>query len=368
MSEQGEPLLWLLRHRIAVEGAIPVSQFMAEVLLHPREGYYMRADPFGADGDFVTAPEISQMFGEVLGLWCADAWIRMGSPSGVILAELGPGRGTLMHDALRAIGKVAPDFRRALSVHLVEVSPVLRAKQAQVLAGENPTWHAETADLPSGPLLLIANEFFDALPIRQFRRTPAGWCERLIEAEMASDRLRFVLDLPLPAMPGLLQPAFERLSYGATVEVCPAGKVIAEDLGQRLARDGGAALFIDYSYDSRRPGFPGGDTLQAVRRHTPVAVLDHPGQADITAHVDFGALAIAGEAGGAKALGPVEQGPFLLSLGMTQRAEILKHGATPEQAAEIDSGLHRLTDRTQMGSLFQVMALVDSRLNGLAGF
>src|SRR5215470_2219640 len=272
----------LIARRIRATGPLTVAEFMTEVLQHPRLGYYATRDPLGTAGDFVTAPEVSQVFGELIGLWCADAWARMGQPDPVHLAELGPGRGTLMADALRALA-VAPDFRRALRLHLVETSPALRALQARALATAAPTWHERLDAIPAGPLLLVANEFLDTLPIRQFERRGSGWNERRVGLAPDGGTLVFALDpAPSPSaalLPSRLSPAAE----GSVAEACPAALSLAADLARRLSADGGAALFIDYGH----PESAWGDTLQAVRQHRYHPVLEAPGSADITAHVDF---------------------------------------------------------------------------------
>jgi NADH dehydrogenase [ubiquinone] 1 alpha subcomplex assembly factor 7 len=287
----------------------------------------------------------------------------MGRPSPVVLAELGPGRGTLMADALRA-AKTMPGLLEALRLHLVESSPPLRERQKAALAAHRPTWHGSAADLPEGPLLLVANEFLDALPIRQFVRAPeGGWRERMIGLD-ADGRLAVMLAPGATPSVALVPPALADAPAGSLIEVCPAAVALAEQLGRRVARTGGAALFVDYGHARRAPG----ETLQAVRAHRRHAVLDEPGDADLTAHVDFAALREAAEAAGARVLGPVAQRDFLLALGLEARREALLRRASPRQAAAIESGCRRLIDPEEMGSLFKVMALVDPNLPPLAGF
>ena len=255
----GTALAAVLRRRIAATGPLTVAEYMAEALGHPRFGYYVTRDPFGAAGDFVTAPEISQMFGELLGLWCVDAWQRLGAPSPVALVEPGPGRGTLLADALRA-ARVVPAFLAAVRVHLVESSPVLRRAQAAALAPAGlavpPAWHGGLAEVPEGPLLAVANEFFDALPVRQFVRTDTGWAERMVDWDDAADRPRWVLAGPVGATALLIPPDRDALPPGGVAEVCPAGLSLAAELGRRVAAHGGAALIVDYGYDT--PGRPAG--------------------------------------------------------------------------------------------------------------
>jgi NADH dehydrogenase [ubiquinone] 1 alpha subcomplex assembly factor 7 len=361
VSGDTSPLAELLARRIRAEGPLTIAEYMAEALSHPRHGYYATRDPLGAKGDFITAPELSQVFGELVGLWCAELWQRMGAPNPVILAEIGPGRGTLMADALRA-ARVVPGFRRALRLHLVETSPVLRAAQAQRLGGA-PQWHHHVVDLPPGPLLLVANEFLDALPIRQFERRADGWHERRVGLAPEGGRLAFVLD-PAPAPEALLPPGTRSAPLGSLCEIRPAALALAAMLGQRLAREQGAALFIDYGY------WPSacGDTLQAVRRHRRHAVLSEPGSADITAHVDFESFAKAAAEAGARVHGPVPQGAFLGALGLGTRAEALMRNATPEQAADIAGACRRLIEPAEMGTLFKVLALAHPALPAPAGF
>ena len=358
-----------LRRRIAVEGPITIAAFMADALGLPGLGYYATRDPLGASGDFTTAPEISQMFGELLGLWCVDAWMRMGRPAPVRLVEPGPGRGTLMADALRA-ARVAPDFLAAVRVHLVETSPVLRDRQAQTLTGHAglaapPEWHADLAEVPEGPTLLLANEFFDALPIRQFERHPDGWHERRVDVDPATGGFRMAVD-PLPSAAAALIPEEVRIRapVGGVAEVSPAGRTVARLIGERVARYGGAALVIDYGHDRPAPG----DTLQAVKGHAYAPVLEAPGTADLTAHVCFASLAAAAGEAGAEAHGPVGQGAFLERLGIRIRADRLRRTGTPAQAAAVDAALSRLVDADQMGTLFRVLAITAPGFGIPAGF
>ncbi|HYE01136.1 MAG TPA: SAM-dependent methyltransferase [Alphaproteobacteria bacterium] len=339
------PLARHLVRRIAAEGPLSLAAYMAECLLHPEHGYYTGREPFGAAGDFTTAPEISQMFGELLGLWCVQAWLDRGAPSPVHLVELGPGRGTLMADAWRAAG-VVPAFRAAARIHLVEASPRLRERQAAALAGAPASWHDGLDDVPEGPTLLLANEFFDALPIHQYVRGRAGWHERRVDWEEGRG-LRFVLD-PQPAAVPLPLAAPE----GSLVETSPAAAAVAAGIAARLVRDGGAALIVDYGYD--RPAF--GDTFQALRRHRPADPLEAPGERDLTAHVDFPALAAAARAAGAAAFGPLTQGALLERLGIRERAGRLA-AAAPDRAESVRAAAERLTGAEAMGTLFKALAL-----------
>ncbi|AWN54177.1 SAM-dependent methyltransferase [Methylobacterium sp. 17Sr1-1] len=345
MSET--PLLGELRRLIAVEGPITIERYMALCLGHPVHGYYRTRDPLGAAGDFTTAPEISQIFGELLGLWTAEVWHGLGHPAPFRLVELGPGRGTLMADALRALKAAAPDCLAAADLHLVETSPTLRAAQKQALANASPSWHDAIDTLPGGPAIILANEFFDALPVRQYQRTERGWCERRVG--LHGDALAFGLS-PDPT------PEITRDAAPGAILTLPAVALdLTRQLGRRLAREGGALLAIDYG------DLYGGtaDTLQAVARHRFADPLEAPGETDLTAQVDFAALARAAAGEGAVVHGPVTQADFLLALGLAQRAERLGARANPVQAAAVKAGADRLIDRTTrgMGSLFKVMGL-----------
>ncbi|QJE73437.1 class I SAM-dependent methyltransferase [Aerophototrophica crusticola] len=351
----------IIARRIALAGPLSVAEYMALCLGHPQHGYYMTRDPLGAAGDFTTAPEISQMFGELLGLWAAQCWIQMGQPGSVQLVELGPGRGTLMADALRATARL-PGFHQAVRLHLVETSPVLRQRQAAALGKYGPNWHDRLAEVPDGPMLLLANEFFDALPVRQFQKGPRGrWAERKVGLDDAGN-LSWKLDPT--AGDALVHPSLRAAPEGSMVEICPAGVAIAAEIGARLAAHPGAALFVDYGY----AGPAVGDTVQALRRHAFVPVLEAPGEADLTAHVDFTALGEAAATAGAAAYAPVPQRDFLISLGIEQRAAALKRLATPVQAGDIDAALHRLVGDVSMGRLFKAQALASPGLPAPAGF
>jgi NADH dehydrogenase [ubiquinone] 1 alpha subcomplex assembly factor 7 len=345
----------LIARRIALTGPISIADFMAEALGHPRLGYYRRARPVGAAGDFTTAPEISQMFGELVGAWLAERWLAIGAPSPVNFVELGPGRGTLMADALRSARSV-PGFHAAVRLHLVETNAPLRAEQQRMLGSFEPAWHERFDEVPAGPALIVANEFFDALPVRQFQRTAQGWRERMIG--LAPDGETLVLALAPGATPfsSYLPDATE----GAQAEISEAGRALAATIGARLARDRGWALIIDYGYDSGAGG-----SLQAVRGHEGAGILDRPGETDLSAHVDFAALAAAANA---PTFGPVSQADFLRRLGLLRRAESLKARASVPQGAAIDAALARLIGPDQMGTLFRVLAMGDGRSTSPAGF
>ncbi|GGF88337.1 ATP synthase subunit beta [Azorhizobium oxalatiphilum] len=356
------PLEAELKALIAAEGPISVGRYMALALGHPKHGYYVTRDPLGAKGDFTTAPEISQMFGELIGLWAVATWQQMGAPEAFRLVELGPGRGTLMADALRA-AKLLPAFGAAMSLHMVEMSPVLRAKQADNLSAYAPTWHDRLEDMPEGPAIVIANEFFDALPIDQFVRGPQGWHERRVGLD-GDDNFVFGIDpRPFPAL-SALATRFPAPHEGAVLERLESGAVHA--LAGRLATQGGAALVIDYGHSAH--GY--GDTLQAMKDHRFVDPLTAPGTADLTAHVDFAALAEIARGDGARAFGPLTQGEFLNRLGLAARAAQLAQNATERQRADITSAQARLAGSGQgeMGSLFKVLALGNATLGPLPGF
>jgi SAM-dependent MidA family methyltransferase len=354
------PLHREIAELIAQEGPISVERYMELALTHPRYGYYRTHDPFGVEGDFVTAPEISQMFGELIGLWAADCRSRMGRPHRLRLVELGPGRGTLMADALRA-ARIVPEFLAAISLHLVETSEALRQRQEQALRDYEiaSSWHQRFEDVPPGPMILIANEFFDALPIRQFVRAGTGWHEHLIGLGEGG-ALAFGLSKEPERSLDLAAPE------GAILEIAPSSLMLARSIAERLTADGGAALIIDYGH--MRRGF--GDTFQALRRHGFADPLASPGESDLTAHVDFAALGEAARKAGAVVHGPVTQGAFLRALGIEARADRLKARATPAQGAAIDAALTRLTGTAegQMGALFKAMAITERRLGSIAGF
>jgi SAM-dependent MidA family methyltransferase len=345
---------------IAAQGPIGVAQFMTMALHDPESGYYATRDPFGTRGDFITAPEISQMFGEMLGLWLAQAWEDQGRPSHPLLVELGPGRGTLMADMLRA-AKAAPDFLKAAEVVMVEASPHLRAVQQETLK-QHPriTWQGHF-DPPAGrPIFLVANEFFDALPIRQYVKTPRGWCERMVTA--SNGELAFAL-APMPAPGALIPESRAGAPDGGVYETAPGAIALAEEIARRIAAQGGAALLVDYGYN--QVGFA--ETLQAVGGHAFAAILAEPGAHDLSAHVDFSALSAAGKRGGAGVHGPVGQGAFLTALGMGARAQALaaKH---PANAPGLAAALERLTAPEKMGTLFKALAFLPGGAVSAPGF
>lgn len=364
MADLNAPLEREIRRIISVAGAMPVSEYMALCLGHPEHGYYMTRDPLGAQGDFTTAPEISQMFGELIGLWAAAAWHHMGKPEAVNLIELGPGRGTMMNDALRA-AKVLPGFRNAVKLHLVEISPALQKRQRQSFEGVDVhvTWHESLNDVPDGPCIILANEFFDALPVHQAVRTDGAWHERVIAID-DNDELAFgAAREPLAHFEKFLPPQIRSAPDGSVFEW--RNDAAAYEIGRRLARDRGVALIIDYGHEHSDVG----DTLQAVSGHTYSDPLIGPGLADITAHVDFQALAAATDSIGARVHGPLEQGEFLRRLGIANRANALKANAA-HRSEEIDAAVARLTGAgtENMGRLFKVLGLSHGDLKALPGF
>ncbi len=347
---------------IAQDGPISIERYMSICLSHPRLGYYTTHNPFGASGDFVTAPEISQMFGELLGVWISEAWAAAGGPSDARLVELGPGRGTLMSDVLR-VARIAPNFLANIEVDLVEISPVLRGLQRQMLAGETTplSWRADFAEVPRAPLFILANEFFDALPARHYAKTPTGWHERLVGLD-SKGALAFGL-APHP------EPALKVIApEGSVIEVNAIAQRLMAEIAERIVVDGGVLLVVDYGYTQTTLG----ESLQAVARHGYVDPLRTPGEADLTTHVDFAALKRAAKARGAKALGPITQGAFLTQLGIVRRAEALMKKADERQRANIEGALRRLAGtgdaRTHMGEMFKAMAVMHPDTPDLPGF
>ena len=322
---------------IEAEGPMPIDRYMALCLGHPTHGYYMTRDPFGVVGDFTTAPEISQVFGELIGVWLINTWVALGSPSPFALVELGPGRGTLMADVLR-VAKSMPEFAAAAQVHLVEISPVLRQMQSEKLGEVN--WHDHVGTLPEMPCLIIANEFFDALPIKQFENRGGRWFERCLG--FGEGKLKL----------GLI-PAAARAGGEGVYETSQVSLAVAEDLGAHIAKHDGAALVIDYGHLKSAAG----DTLQALRKHEFVSVLDSPGEADVTAHVDFEALANGFMAGGAELLPMLTQGQFLNAMGLEMRTTKLSAKLEGQAKADFMAGSARLSDGAQMGNVFKVMAI-----------
>ncbi|MEP3114720.1 class I SAM-dependent methyltransferase [Nisaea sp.] len=356
------PLSTHLKALIVADGPLTVARYMQEALLHPEHGYYTTREPFGVAGDFITAPEISQVFGELIGLWCAAVWQQTGSPSKIALVEFGPGRGTLMADALRA-ARIVPGFRDAIEVHLVEASPRLRALQRETLPDIEVSWHDTAETLPNHPSLILGNEFFDALPIRQLIHRDGVWRERCIAWDNESGALGWS-EIPAPAELIRLVPSALAPVEGDIFEICEDGRTVAEQIARHIARCGGAGLFLDYGHG--KSAF--GDTFQALRSHQYADLLDNPGTADLTAHVDFNALLDSAASGGCICFGTVTQGQFLSALGIEARVETLVGKASPAQKATIRSGARRLIEPAEMGTLFKAVAIAAPGVDALPGF
>lgn len=350
MPPDTEQVAARLAQHIEASGPISVAEYMRVA----NTAYYGRADPLGAEGDFITAPEISQMFGEMVGIWLSDMWLRH-RPATCHYVELGPGRGTLAADALRTMKR----FGWEPSVHFVENSPALRAKQSQAVP--DAMFHDTLESLPTdAPLCIVANEFFDALPVQQFILTQAGWRERVVGREGGAG---------FAAMPGahaaddLIPEQFRDAALGSMYEICPDASSIMQQLSARLAKQGGVILVIDYGYT--QPAL--GDTLQAVQHHKYADPFTNPGQLDLTAHVDFFELSNCAKNHGLLVAGPSDQGAWLLSLGIDQRAQILA-ASNPTRAADITARRNRLVTPDAMGALFKVLATYAQGWPQPAGF
>lgn len=326
----------VLKRIIADEGPMPLDRFMTLCLSHPQHGYYMTRDPLGAKGDFTTSPEISQVFGELIGVWVAQVWEQLGKPRHFALVELGPGRGTLMADVLRVLGKIDA-CKKAAEVHLVETSPALRAAQLERVP--QATWHSSVASLPGLPTLILANEFFDALPIRQFERIKGVVFERCVDRELNLCLVPSAMRLPF-AGDGVFEDQAIR-------------DAVATHLGNHLKTARGAALIIDYGHLRSTPG----DTLQAMKAHAYCQITEYTGEADITSHVDFQALGLGFMKGGARIAGTMTQGAFLKAMGLEARTQVLAGKTTGTQQRDIIAASARLANATEMGDLFKVMAV-----------
>ena len=359
------PLEAEIRRLIEAAGPITVAQYMSLCLTHPKHGYYVTRDPLGATGDFTTAPEISQMFGELIGLWMASVWKQMGSPENVRLVELGPGRCTMMVDALRA-AQVVPGFRAATVIHLIEISPVLQMQQFEALSGISVPvhWHTSIEQVPAGPLIVLANEFFDALPVHQAVKYKDGWHERTVDIASNGNLVFNVAAEPIAHFEGTLPKQLRAAPLGALYEW--RTDFTGMEIGRRISHSNGAALVIDYGHAQSDAG----DTFQAVGRHAFADPLAAPGLADLTAHVDFQALGVAVSSMGARVHGPVTQAEFLERLGIMTRAAALMAGANRSDVATIELALSRLTGhgRTAMGDLFKAIAFADPKIGPLPGF
>jgi len=362
-ATESAPLLWEIKKLISSSGPMPVWRYMELCLLHPQHGYYIARDPLGREGDFTTAPEVSQMFGELLGLWAASVWKAIGSPTMLRLIELGPGRGTMMADALRAL-RVLPPLYQALSVHMVEINPVLREKQRATLSGVRTiAWHNHIDEVPDGPCIIFANEYFDALPVHQMVKRETGWHERVVDLDENGTLIFGVESDPTPRFEVLLPSLVRAAPVGAVFEWRPDTEIMK--LARRVRDQDGAALIVDYGHMRSDAG----DTFQAIARHSYTDPLKAPGQADLTAHVDFHAMARAAEDLGARIHGPVTQGEFLKQLGIETRAAALMSKASHEMSEDIARALKRLIGggRDGMGSMFKVLGISHPNLTVLAG-
>ncbi len=357
------PLEDRLTQLIRLKGPISIADYMSDALGHPNDGYYMTQQVFGASGDFTTAPEISQIFGELIGLWLLEGWRSMGSPADFNLVEFGPGRGVLMEDILRAT-RLRRGFAKAACLWLLETSGRLRIEQQRRLKGSElkPLWADELADIPPAPNLIVANEFFDCLPIRQFQRVERGWRERLVGVN-DKGRLDYVLgQTPPPESYGL--PGNNESEPGDIFEISFSAREFIGELAARLVEEGGAALIIDYGHVASGLG----DTLQAVRGHNFWPPLSSPGKADLTAHVDFAALAEIAIDAGAAVYGPAAQGRFLERLGLALRAEMLCKDKPEDEQRNIRLGADRIAAPDQMGEIFKVMCVASPDFPAPAGF
>jgi NADH dehydrogenase [ubiquinone] 1 alpha subcomplex assembly factor 7 len=364
MADEYSPLEREIRRLIGIVGPMPIADYMRLCLTHPQYGYYMNRDPLGAGGDFITAPEISQMFGELIGLWLATVWQQLGAPNNIRLVELGPGRGTMLLDAMRA-AKAVPGFQAAVVLHLIEISPALQRVQERRLTplGLPVLWHTTLEEVPAGPCLVVANEFIDALPVRQAVKQADGWHERVVEIAADGTLTIGVARDPLLQFEATL-PQGLRLSPAGSIYEWRADS-IAMEIGRRV-RNNGAALVIDYGH----AWYGLGETLQAVSGHAFSDPLRSPGQVDLTAHVDFEALAQGAESMGGRIHGPVAQRDWLRRLGIDQRAAALKAHAPYGKSIEVDQALSRLTasGAKGMGELCKAIAIADPKLDALPGF
>lgn len=344
-----------LADQITKSGPISVADYMNAA----SQAYYERADVFGQSGDFVTAPEISQVFGELVGLWCVTAWQAIGQPRDFHLVELGPGRGTLMADAMRTAEDVARPFFHSANIHLVERSQARRSQQDVALSRFAPEWHEDLSSIPDGPVIIVGNEFLDALPVRQYEKTAHGWCERLVG--VTSDGFTFTKSA-LPTTE--IDEAFDEAPLGSIIEHSNAVETVTKEIAELCVHRPGIALLVDYGHVHSDIG----ETLQAVKQHSYHPVLQDPGSADVTAHVDFALVTQSARSAGARVSGPVEQGLWLERLGIAVREEQLVDGKQADEAGRIRTGIRRLTDPEAMGRLFKVIAFGPKETSALAGF
>jgi NADH dehydrogenase [ubiquinone] 1 alpha subcomplex assembly factor 7 len=346
-------LLEHIKKRILTEGPLSVADYMSEALANPKYGYYMNGDPFGKAGDFITAPEISQMFGELIGIWCAATWGQMGAPEKIKLIEVGPGRGTLMVDLLHAL-QIAPDFLATIEIHMIETSPDLEKHQKRNLRAldKNIKWHKNFTEVPAGPFILFANELLDALPIQQFERSSSGWIERKVACDV-NGNLMWLLDGQIIAAQNFIPVTLKDCAVGSIFELSTVAANLVTSIAQSILEYGGTALFIDYGYVKSATG----DTLQAIKGHKFHDVLKDPGNVDLSAHVDFEYLGKQAKATGILSYDVISQRNFLRMLGIEHRANQLKRVASIRQQSDIITGLNRLIGADEMGSLFKAFVL-----------
>ncbi|MEM7619231.1 MAG: SAM-dependent methyltransferase [Pseudomonadota bacterium] len=367
MADAKSPLEQKLIERILADGPISVADFMQASLTDKTHGYYTSKQPIGSDGDFITAPEISQIFGELIGLWAGDVWHNMGSPKPIILCELGPGKGTLMQDALRAL-KHVPEFLDHVHIHLVESNPYLRDLQRTKLEDIHLSieWHECLSDLPEGPVIVIANEFLDALPVQQFQRKEPHWYERMVGVRQSAGAqyFEFIINNEPAQTLDLSHPDIEHAEERAILEIRPFEKTLLTELSRRSKNAHTCLLMIDYGHED--DGF--GDTLQAVKSHHFSDPLKHIGLSDLTTHVNFARLKAQSLQLGLSCFGPMSQGAFLMQLGANLRLQQLLKAATPEQRNELVSGVSRLVSPDKMGVLFKVMVVCCAQLAKPAPF
>ncbi len=355
---------------IKLHGPIPISSYMTEVLTNPKYGYYVNQKAFGVEGDFTTAPEISQMFGELIGLWFADVWLKMDRPHKIHLIELGPGRGTLMADFIRVL-RVLPEFLNVIELHFVEASPQMADIQKKKMSKFEGTinWHEtvksalNAAENDLEPTFIIANEFFDALPVRQFQKGELGWHERMVTVNEKGDGLTTMLS-PFPVQEVRLPEHLKMGELHSVIEVSPMTEFITDEICKHLKLYNGTALFIDYGYTIHRTG----ETLQAIEKHKYANIYKNPGLADLSAHVNFKKVMDIIEASGLVSLGPVYQGKFLSDMGIEERVKILTKQATAEQSKDILNALNRLVAPDEMGTLFKVVGILSEADIEVSGF
>jgi NADH dehydrogenase [ubiquinone] 1 alpha subcomplex assembly factor 7 len=364
-------IVYKLKNLLAEKGEISIAEFMEEVVIGNEYSYYNSRDAIGGiNSDFITSPEISQLFGEMIGIWCAYSWQQLGCPQDFALVELGPGKGTMMMDALRAVKHVA-GFMNAASIHMVEVSEHLTKIQQQKLAGIKEAkidWHKSLYTVPDKPIILIANEFFDALPIYQYAKIKDVWHETKVTLEPKSQEFCFASSIADYNATHFLQFDYHNLHDGSFIETCPKATEIMQQIADRIMKNRGAALIIDYGYDVKEPSKRSfSPSLQAVKKHRFHPILADVGEADISAHVDFAMLKQAANLRGAKSYGTISQRNFLLNMGIEMRAELLLSKASLTQRRDIILALDRLISEAKMGKLFKVLAISDMEAK-IAGF